>query len=66
MVDNKGAGLPEPDEQTVKNLEYIKKMKTLAEKLEQIGMEAQFMIFDCQHCIKITNAVCFITGELHG
>ena len=47
MMSNKDAGLPEPDEDIIKNLGFIKKFDTLAEKLEQIGMETQFMIDDC-------------------
>jgi hypothetical protein len=52
MLTNKEEGLPEPDKRTVKDLEQIKKMDTLAEKLEQIGCETQFMIMDCKICIK--------------
>lgn len=52
MMTNKDACLPEPDKETAKSLEYIKKMGTLAEKIEQIGCETQFMISDCNFTFK--------------
>ena len=51
-MSNKEAGLFEPDKDTIKNLEFIKEFDTLAEKLEQIGMETQFMIYDCDSVLK--------------
>jgi len=52
MLSNKEEGLPEPDEDTIKHLEFIKKFDTLAEKLEQIGYETQLMIKDCDYAYK--------------
>jgi hypothetical protein len=40
-LTNKEAGLVEPDLVTLDNIEFIKKMGTLAEKIEQIGYETQ-------------------------
>jgi hypothetical protein len=41
MLNNKEAGMVEPSQKTLDNINYIKNMKTLAEKIEQIGFETQ-------------------------
>jgi hypothetical protein len=41
MINNKEAGIVEPDQETLDNIENIKNMETLAKKIEQIDFETQ-------------------------
>ena len=41
MLSNKEAGMVEPSQETLDNIEKIKIKETLAEKIEQIGCETQ-------------------------